>query len=272
MSTTAGGASADRFAQANGVRLRYRLEGEGELLALVHGVGSRLEGWDGVVRALGGRFRTLRYDLRGHGQSEKLHARYELADFVADLRGLLDHVGERRCHLAGYSLGGLVAQGFALAHPDRLDRLMLISTVAGRTEAERERVRARYRIVESGDRGEHFQSSVSRWYTEEFQRRHPEAIAAAAADNKRNDPVCYAAAYRVLATADLADRLAEIRRPTLVLTGEEDVGSNPRMARLMAERIAGAQLEILAGLRHAILTEVPERVAGRIESFLAGPA
>ena len=264
--------SADRFVTANGVRLRYRLEGEGELLVLVHGVGSRLEGWDGVVRALGGRVRTLRYDLRGHGQSEKLHARYELADFVADLRGLLDHLGERRCHLAGHSLGGLVAQGFALAHSDRLDRLVLVSTVAGRTEAERERVMARYRMVEHGIAGEHFQNSVSRWYTEAFQRLHPEAIEAAAAENKQNDPVCYAAAYRVLATADMAARLGEIRRPTLVMTGEEDIGSNPRMARLMAERIAGARLEILPGLRHAILTEVPERVAGLIEAFLASPA
>jgi pimeloyl-ACP methyl ester carboxylesterase len=200
----------DRFATVNGVRLRYRLEGAGPLLALVHGVGSRLEGWDGVVAALGGRFRTLRYDQRGHGQSEKVPGPYELADLVADLAGLLAAVGERRCHLAGYSLGGLVAQGFALAHPDRLDRLVLVSTVAGRTAAERERVMERYRMVEQGIAGEHFQNSVSRWYTEEFQRRHPEAIAAAAEENRRMDPGCYAAAYRVLATADLADRLAEI--------------------------------------------------------------
>lgn len=272
MNKPAADPSADRFVTANGVKLRYRLEGAGELLVLVHGVGSRLESWDGVVRALGGRFRCLRYDLRGHGGSEKLRGPYELADFVADLCGLLDRLGERRCHLAGYSLGGLVAQGFALAHPDRLDRLMLISTVAGRTDAERERVMARYRLVEHGIAGEHFKSSVSRWYTEAFQRQHPEAIAAAEAENKLNDPACYAAAYRVLATADLADRLHEIRRPTLVITGEEDIGSNPRMARLMAERIAGARLEILPGLRHAIVAEVPERVAALIESFLARPA
>jgi (E)-2-((N-methylformamido)methylene)succinate hydrolase len=262
----------DQFVEANGVRLRYRLEGQGELLVLVHGVSSRLEGWDGVVAALGGRFRTLRFDLRGHGRSEKVRGRYELADFVADLAGLLDALGERRCHLAGYSLGGLVAQGFALAHPDRLDRLVLVSTVAGRTDEERERVMARYRIVETGVVGEHFQNSVSRWFTEDFQRRHPEVIAAAAAENRKMDPGCYAAAYRVLATADLADRLGEIRRPTLVMTGENDIGSNPRMARLMAERIRGARLEILPGMRHSILTEVPDLVAGLIEAFLASPA
>lgn len=268
MTISAVGASADRFVEANGVELRYRLEGEGELLVLVHGVGSRLEAWDGVVRGLGARVRSLRYDLRGHGRSEKRPGRYELADFVGDLCGLLDHVGERRCHLAGYSLGGLVAQGFALGHPDRLDRLALISTVAGRTDEERERVMARYRIVEDNIPGEHFQNSVSRWYTEEFQRRHPEAIEAAAEENRQNDPACYAAAYRVLAASDLADRLGEIRRPTLVMTGEEDIGSNPRMARLMAERIAGARLEILPGQRHAILTEVPERVAALLADFL----
>lgn len=260
--------TTDRFAAANGVRLRYRLEGSGPLLALLHGVGSRLEGWDGVVAALGGRFRTLRYDQRGHGESDKVRGRYELADFVADLAGLLDAIGERRCHLAGYSLGGLVAQGFALTHPDRLDRLVLVSTVAGRNDAERERVMERYRMVENGIAGEHFQNSVARWYTEEFQKRHPEFIAAAAEENRRMDPGCYASAYRVLATADLADRLGEIRNPTLVTTGEHDIGSNTRMARLMAERIPGARLEIIPGQRHGVLAEVPERIAGLIEDFL----
>jgi len=270
MSTTALAAGSDRFATANGVKLRYRLEGAGPLLALVHGVGSRLEGWDGIVAALGGRFRTLRYDQRGHGQSEKVPGPYELADLVADLAGLLDAVGERRCHLAGFSLGGLVAQGFALSHPDRLDRLVLISTVAGRNEEERKRVMDRYRMVEHGIAGEHFGNSVARWYTEDFQRRHPEVIEAAAAENRQLDPGCYAAAYRVLAMSDLADRLGEVRAPTLVMTGEQDIGSNPRMARLMAERIKGARLEILPGMRHVVLAEVPERVAELIEGFIAG--
>ena len=172
---------------------------------------------------------------------------YELEDFVADLAALLDHIGIARCHLAGFSLGGLVAQGFALAHPDRLDRLALISTVAGRTREERDRVRTRLETVAAGTSGEHFRRSLDRWFTPAFQAAHPEVISDLEARNKVNDPAAYAAAYRVLALSDLADRLPEIEAPTLVMTGEDDLGSNPRMARLMAERIPNVRLRILDG-------------------------
>jgi len=260
------------MSEAGGIRLRYRSEGEGPWLVLVHGVGNRLEVWDGVVAALGGRWRTLRYDLRGHGESDKPKGPYALADFVADLNGLLDAEGVKRCHLAGFSLGGLVAQGFALEHGARLERLMLLSTVAGRTEEERERVRARLALVEAGDASVYFESSVARWYSDEFRARHPEIIAAQAKSHRANDPQAYAAAYRVLAESDLADRLHEIAAKTLVATGEHDQGSNVRMARLMHARIAGSELRILPGLRHSILVEAPEAVARMMEAFLAARA
>jgi (E)-2-((N-methylformamido)methylene)succinate hydrolase len=240
-------------------------------LVLVHGVGSRLEAWDGVASALAGRYRMLRYDLRGHGESEKPLGPYTLGDFVGDLAALVDELSIPRFHLAGFSLGGLVAQGFALEHGGRLERLGLLSTVAGRTEEERARVMARLDLVAGGIPGEHFGQSVDRWFTDEFRRANPDLIEAYAERNRLNDPQSYAAAYRVLATSDLAERLHEIRVPTLVVTGENDVGSNPRMARFIHERIRGSRLEILPRLRHSILIESPELIAELLGSFLASP-
>jgi pimeloyl-ACP methyl ester carboxylesterase len=95
-------------------------------------------------------------------------------------------------------------------------------------------------------------------------------LAAYAARNQANDPACYAAAYRVLADTDLVERLPEITVETLVMTGEHDQGSNPRMARLMHERIQGSILRILPVLRHSILVEAPETVAAVLGDFLAG--
>ena len=86
-----------------------------------------------------------------------------------------------------------------------------------------------------------------------------------------NDPRAYAAAYHVLATTDLADEASRIRVPTLIVTGEGDIGSNPRMARLLHARIPGSELEILPGLRHAILIEAPATVAWLLDAFFAGP-
>jgi pimeloyl-ACP methyl ester carboxylesterase len=262
--------SGTAFAQSGRIRTRYQMSGEGPDLVLIHGVGSALDDWAGVVEALGGRYRTLCYDLRGHGQSDKPEGPYELSDFVEDLSALTETLGIKRFHLAGFSLGGLIAQGFALTHQERLRSVMLISTVAGRTEEERKRVIDRLEIVATGIPGQHFRNSMSRWFTDEFIARNPELIERLARRNQENDPAAYAAAYRVLAVSEMADRLHEIRVPALVATGEHDIGSNTRMARLMAERIEGAKLVIYPGLRHSILNEAPDKVAMTIDEFMKG--
>lgn len=258
----------DRYAELDGVKLRYRVEGEGDWLVLVHGVGGSLHQWDRFVTLLGGRYRTLRYDQRGHGKSDKPRGPYHIDDLVGDLRKLLDALGVDKCHLAGASLGGMVAQGFALANQERLMRLVLLAAIAGRTAEEKKLVLDRLAIVEGGIPGQHFRNSVERWFTDDFRQLYPEIIEAYAARNQENDPQAYAAAYGVLARTDFADRLPEIRVPTLIMTGEEDRGSNPRMAALMHRLIEGSQLVILPKLRHSLLIEAPGQVLDHVERFL----
>jgi pimeloyl-ACP methyl ester carboxylesterase len=164
----------------------------------------------------------------------------------------------------------MTAQRLAIDAPARVDRLAILSAAAGRTEAERARVLERLALVRDGIPGEHFRRSIERWFSDDFRRANPELIERYAARNMENDPACYAAAYRVLATTDLADELHRIQAPTLIVTGEGDIGSTPRMARLMHERIAGSRLHVLPGLRHSILVEAPELVARLLAEFLAG--
>lgn len=252
----------------DGVTLNYRIAGQGEPLVCIHGVGSYLEAWEGVAERLSDRFRILAFDLRGHGRSSKVRGRYEIDDFVGDVLALADHAGFGSFNLAGFSLGGLIAQRLALTHQDRVRRLVLLATVAGRTDEERERVAARLAALQAGDRGSHYDASLSRWLTEDFQANNPELIAGLRQRNAENDPECYAAAYRVLALTDFGGLLDQIRIPVLIATGEEDAGSNPRMALYMHERISGSKLHILPGLRHSILTEAPDAVAGLMRDFL----
>ncbi|MBB2929229.1 alpha/beta fold hydrolase [Paraburkholderia silvatlantica] len=249
--------------------LTWRLQGDGpHALVCVHGVGSYLEAWQGTVNALGPDFRVLTFDLRGHGRSSRIKGRYEIDDFVGDVLALADHAGFARFDLAGFSLGGLVAQRLALSYPERLRRLALLSTVAGRTADERARVQARYEALQAGERGAHYDASLSRWLTEAFQERHPEFVAELRRRNAQNDPDCYAAAYRLLAQTDYGGLIDQIRVPTLIATGEDDQGSNPRMARYMHERIPDSRLVILPKLRHSLLNEAPGAVAALLRDFL----
>ncbi|AMM14821.1 3-oxoadipate enol-lactone hydrolase [Burkholderia sp. PAMC 28687] len=263
-------ASVSTTFDGRGIALNYRLEGEGlRALVCIHGVGSNLEAWEGIVARLRDTFRILTLDLRGHGRSTLVKGRYEIDDFVGDVLALADHVGFDQFDLAGFSLGGLIAQRMALTHPERLKKLVLLSTVSGRTPEERERVAARLAALQSGDRGSHYDASLSRWLTEGFQQRNPELVARLRQRNAENDPDCYAAAYRVLAQTDFGGFIDQISVPTLIATGEEDQGSNPRMAQYMHQRIPNSQLEILPGLRHSILIEAPEVVAALMRRFLA---
>lgn len=237
---------------------------------LIHGVGSQAEDWSAVIAALGDGFAVLRYDLRGHGASEAPPGPYTIEDLTADLAALLDELAIPKVHLAGFSLGGLVAQSLALTHPGRVARLALLSTVAGRTEDERARVVGRLGFIAGSHPADYFDQSVERWFTPEFRAAHPEIVANRKATVVAMDQAAYAAAYHALAMTDFGRSLHGIRAETLVATGEHDIGSNPRMARFMAETIPNAQLRILPGLRHSILLEAPELVAGLLRPFFRG--
>ena len=195
---------------------------------------------------------------------------YSLDMFASDAADLLDHLGIIRTHVAGHSLGGAIAITFASRYPQRVDRLAVLSAAAGRTEEERRRVTERVGLIASGIPGGHFRNSLSRWFTDEFRAANPDAIDRYEARNKANDPACYAAAYTMLATSEVAPELPHITSPTLVVTGEHDLGSNPRMARFIHAGIAGSELRILPRLRHSILVEASDTVAKLLEPFFMG--
>ena len=249
--------------------LNYTLEGSGPDLVLIHGVGSRLTDWDATVRALGSGYRILRYDLRGHGTSEAPPGPYVIEDFRDDLIGLMDELGINDAHVAGFSLGGLIAQSLVLSAPERVGKLALLSTVAGRTGDEKAKVQGRLDFIRSSHPSDYFDQSVERWFTPEFREANPEIVERRKRAVSEMDGAAYAAAYYALAMTDLGDQLCRINTPTLVATGEHDIGSNPRMARFISETIPGARLEILPKLRHSILLQAPELVAELLRGFLA---
>src|SRR5262245_44417939 len=128
--------------------LRYWDDGgERPPVLLIHGVGADGTSWDQIAPALAADFRVLRLDLRGHGRAGHIVGALTLDDFVRDAIDVLDASAVPAAHVVGFSLGGMIAQGIALQHANRVNRLVLLSAVAGRTAEERERVQARLRIL-----------------------------------------------------------------------------------------------------------------------------
>jgi pimeloyl-ACP methyl ester carboxylesterase len=256
-----------RVSRPDGIELAARTEGNGPPVCLVHGVGADLSSWDRVAERLSGCFTVVRADLRGHGRSSRIET-CRMPDFVADLAAVLDTIGQTKVDLVGFSLGGLIAQWFALDYPGRVNRLVLLSTVAERSTVERARVLERADKVRDEGIASVVSAAEDRWFTPAFKAANPTKVALRLEQLKANDHRSYAAAYRVFAEADEGVDFSRIRQPTLVMTGENDIGSNTRMAGRMHEAIAGSRLVILPDLRHSVLMEAPDLVSDHLLDFL----
>lgn len=256
------------FVRINGVLLHYRLAGPAgaPVVALANSLGTDARIWDGVIEHLSSRYRVLSYDKRGHGLSDTPPGDYALADHVDDLLGLLDHLGVQRLALAGVSVGGLIAQGFALRAPDRLTALVLCDTAAkvGDTVGWNARIDA----VSKHGLGSIADAVMARWFSPGFLEQRPDDVAGWRNLFMRSDPAGYAATCATLRDTDLTDEIDTIVTPTLVLVGEADLSTPVELVRACADAIAGARFEILPGVGHIPSIEQPAALAALIEHFL----
>jgi 3-oxoadipate enol-lactonase len=248
----------------------YIIEGSGPPMVLVHGMGLNRHMWDWQMAALTRRFRVIRYDLLGHGDSDKPHRRYEMDDLSNQLLRLIDALGLDTCALAGFSLGGMIVRAFAVAHPDRVSALAILNSPHDRSEAERTAMQHRLKLARDDGPASTIDAAIARWFTEDFARRQPEVPELVRRWMAANDPVVYPEIYRVLAEgdADMVDSIAEIRCPTLVLACDEDHGNSPDMAERMAARIPDARAVVVPGLKHMGLAEDPAAISTVLVPFL----
>lgn len=248
----------------------YAASGDGPPVILVHGLGMNRNMWQWQEPALSRRFRVIRYDLFGQGDSDRPAGPYAMERMVGQVVDLADHLGLDRFGLVGFSLGGLIVQATALAHPDRVAALVILNAAHDRTPAEREAVLKR--VEQSAREGPRatIDAAINRWFTPDFAANHPDVIERVRTWILANDPEVYPHVYRLLATADapLAQAIAAIRCPTLVMTGVDDVGNSPAMAKRMGDLIPGSRVVIAQGLRHMGLAENPDAFNAEIVAFL----
>ena len=254
------------------MRTHHRLDGPADTpsLTLSHALGATLHLWDDVAPALASRHWVLRYDARGHGGSEVPPGPYTLGQMAEDVVELLDAFGIARTHFVGMSMGGLVGMALALGHPSRVGSLILCDTTACYGESRRPMWEERIRIAEAaGMTDELIELTMEIWFTEAYRSREKARVDRVREMLRRTDPGAYVAAIRAIGFVDLTDRLGGIRCPTLVVVGEDDPGTPPSMSQTLAERIAGAHVQILSGARHAAVIERAAEFTRLVGDFIA---
>ncbi|MBT5435176.1 MAG: alpha/beta fold hydrolase [Alphaproteobacteria bacterium] len=249
---------------------RVAVDGEGPPLVLVHGVGCDLTMWDDVMPALEARYRVIRYDTLGHGETPLPAGEVDLGSYAAQLQAVVSAVGLERFALVGFSMGVPISQLFAMGHSQSLAGLVLMNGVYDRTAEQIESIRKRVRQARAEGTQILVDPAMDRWLSPEFRAARPDQeqrIRKRMADNK---PENFLAAYNIFAEADpwVVGKLGAIACPTLVTTAQDDPGSVPAMSEAMAGAIPGARCEIMAGLRHMPMIEGPEVVSSLLLGFL----
>lgn len=250
------------------IQCTYTVEGDGPPLFLIHGIGAARDAWRLVVPELKSEFTCITYDLRGHGVSPLPSDEFGLDDLVADLEDLRARLGIECAHFAGHSLGGMIAPAYARAHPERVSTLGLLSTAAGRTKEDRAKLASVYRMLEEDGIPGALEVLADRWFTDTFALAQPKLVQRRLAQVSDTDASVFLNVFRIYAGTEMGPWLKEIRVPTLVLTGENDGGCNPRLNRFIDIEIPNSELVILERYKHAILLEAPTEVAAHIKRFI----
>jgi 3-oxoadipate enol-lactonase len=256
----------------NGIETRYVLsnEGGGPWLTFIHQLGGDLSVWDQLAGYFRDDYTVLRYDVRGHGKTEVSAQPFSVSDLSGDLAALLDALGAPTTHLVGMSMGGMIAQQFALDHAARVDTLTLADCAAGTPPEGRSVWNQRAHAARTDGLAALASTTLNRWLTADFQAAHPEAVEPIREVLINTLPEGYAQACEALREFDLRSKLGSIRCPVLTVAGRHDSGTPPASTQAIADAVEGAQFELLEAA-HLAPIEQSHRFAALLETFLERP-
>ena len=263
--------------RTRGFGIHYEVHGDGPLrpLLLVMGMGGTCQGWltvtvPDLIKA--GR-PCIIFDNRGAGQSEDPGGAFTTVEMAEDARALLDHLGLERVHVLGGFLGGMIGQELALAHPKRVDSLILVGTYA-RADAKRRAVLDLWkRMVELKVPAEIRIKKRLCWTLGDATMEQEDLVEAMwrfyLRDDAPMDDRVFVRQAEACIAHDALERVDDIAAPTLVVCGEADILTPPVLSRQLASRIKGSRLVLMPNAGHLVAAELAPRFNRLVSRFLA---
>lgn len=258
---------------SNGIAIYYQVHGSGQPLVLICGLGGDHAFWQASIPILAAHYQVIVYDPRGSGQTDAPDEPYTIALLADDLASLLDALHLPQVHVLGFSMGGLVAQAFALAYPHRTTKLILAASFAVMNRQVRLFLDAVLSVYESGATGQQMFDLILPWlFSVEFIA-NPDNAAYLVYDPDEPYPqplYAWRAQYGAQRQYNSQSVLSLLQAPTLVLSGEQDRLAPLADGQWLSTHIPQASLQIIEGSGHLINYEQPTLFHEHILTFLAG--
>jgi len=254
--------------KANGIDINYEIEGNGPWLTLSHSLACNLHMWDPQMPVLTKKFKVLRYDTRGHGQSSAPAGEYTLDQLADDVKGLLDALKIKQTHWAGLSMGGMIGQAFALKYPGVFQRMVLADTTSRRPPDAAKMWGERIQNAQQKGMDALVEGTLGRWFTEPYRNARKDVMERVGNDIRKTPVAGFVGCCHAISKVDYLDRLKEIRMPVLVMVGEHDHGTPPEAARVIQQNLPGSELKIIPSAAHLSNIEQAEEFNRNMTGFL----
>ncbi len=264
------------YTSNNGISIYYETHGTGEPIVLLRGLGGTVSGWASQVKYLGDKYQTILIDNRGAGESDKPDEEYSLDIFASDVKSVLDDIGVKKAHILGLSMGGFIVQRFYSLYPEMVHSLILGCTGTGLSDPahiifppEIEEVLNTERTDENreyliGKMNDYF-------FHPEFAKNNKKFMNLVFLDakNKRQPSHAYMRQLKACySSTHLSPLLKDIKVPTTILHGDEDIVVPIDNAHYLHENIEGSELKVFPKTGHMFFLEVETEFNAAVLDFI----
>jgi 3-oxoadipate enol-lactonase len=253
-----------------GIGIHYRIDGSaGPWLVLSNSLATDLSMWDAQAGELSGAFRVLRYDQRGHGNSEAPGGRYTFDLLIADALALMDALGIEQANFCGLSMGGATALGLAQRHPERVLRAIVADSGCASTAQSAQQWEERIALAQKGGMEPLVEPTVTRWFPPEVVAANPPYLDRVRAMIRATPVEGFIGCAAALADHDFRSNVAATRPPVLFIAGEKDAGGAvPQAMRALHQALPTSRYVELAGAGHISNLDDPAGFTRALRAFI----
>ena len=233
-------------------------------IVFIHGVGLNHKIWEPQINVFENTF--LAYDILGHGKTPLNKENLSFDDFSNQLINLIDELNIRRIHLVGFSIGSLIARNFASKYSDRLESLILLCSIFRRTEKQQQIVKDRFELAKKSKSLS--KQALKRWFTDEYLEKNPNTYNKISSILEQNSMDNFLKIYELFVNHKDDEQFEKIKTKTLIMTGEGDIGSTPKMSINLSKVINNSNVKIISKGKHLCSIECADDVNMAIKKHI----